>query len=95
MVNHQLITQVLLLDEATSALDSESEQQVQAAIDSMMDQSTGGKSNGTSNFNGPPLTAVVVAHRLSTVRRAHKICLLQNGVVAEEGTYDELQKKGG
>eukprot|EP00931_Biecheleriopsis_adriatica_P019361 TRINITY_DN13212_c0_g1_i1.p1 TRINITY_DN13212_c0_g1~~TRINITY_DN13212_c0_g1_i1.p1 ORF type:complete len:710 (+),score=143.10 TRINITY_DN13212_c0_g1_i1:30-2159(+) len=72
---------VLLLDEATSALDAESEVLVQNAIDGLIAQHD--------------MTVVVVAHRLSTVRRADKICVVSGGVVAEEGTHDELLSRPG
>jgi len=72
---------VLLLDEATSALDSASERQVQKALDELLDQ--GGR------------TTLVVAHRLSTVRHAHQICVLDKGKLAESGTHDELIRKEG
>ncbi|CAI7780581.1 unnamed protein product [Closterium sp. NIES-53] len=65
---------VLLLDEATSALDAESEQAVQAALDVLMGART----------------TLVVAHRLSTVRRAHCIAVLQRGQVVQTGTHDAL-----
>jgi ATP-binding cassette, subfamily B, bacterial MsbA len=71
--------ELLLLDEATSALDNESERIVQEAIESI-----------ASEF-----TIVVVAHRLSTVRRANQICVMENGKIIEKGTYDELLAKGG
>ena len=71
--------ELLLLDEATSALDNESERIVQKAIDSI-----------ASEF-----TIVVVAHRLSTVRQADQICVMENGEIIERGTYDELRVKGG
>ena len=67
---------VLLLDEATSALDAESEAVVQAAIDSMIEQ--GG------------MTVLVVAHRLSTVRDAEQIALIDGGQVADHGTHEEM-----
>ena len=70
---------VLLLDEATSALDTKSERVVQAAIDSLF------KEKG-----GRQLTSIVVAHRLSTIRNADKICVVSQGRVVEEGTFDEL-----
>lgn len=72
---------VLLLDEATSALDAESEYQVQQALD-IITASSG-------------QTVVVIAHRLSTIRNADKIILLRKGLIAEEGTHDELIAKGG
>ena len=67
---------ILILDEATSALDSESERLVQLAID-----------NAILN-----MTAIVVAHRLSTVLHANKIILLHNGSIEAYGTHDELIK---
>jgi len=72
---------VLLLDEATSALDAESERQVQQAIDVMI-------ADGR-------MTVIIIAHRLSTVKNAHKICVIQGGQVAEEGTHDELVGRRG
>ncbi|CAM9993425.1 unnamed protein product, partial [Hapterophycus canaliculatus] len=67
---------VLLLDEATSALDAESEHLVQQAIDNMI--ARGG------------MTVILIAHRLSTVKRADKIVVIRGGKVAEEGTHEEL-----
>ncbi|CAM9471055.1 unnamed protein product [Laminaria digitata] len=73
---------VLLLDEATSALDAESEHLVQQAIDQMI--ARGG------------MTVILVAHRLSTVKRADKICVIRGGKVVEEGAHEELVSvKGG
>jgi ABC-type multidrug transport system fused ATPase/permease subunit len=68
---------ILLLDEATSALDTESEAAVQKALDKAM---TG-------------RTVVVIAHRLSTVVRADKIVVMQQGRVVEEGNHDTLAKR--
>ena len=68
---------ILLLDEATSALDTESEAAVQKALDEAM---TG-------------RTVVVIAHRLSTVVRADKIVVMQQGRVVEEGSHDTLAKR--
>merc|ERR1719150_3679409 len=70
---------ILLLDEATSALDSASEACVQAALDKAK---TG-------------RTTIIVAHRLSTVRNSDKIVAINNGVVEEEGTHDQLMEKKG
>lgn len=69
---------ILLLDEATSALDNGSEQSVQEALDRVM----------------VGRTTVVVAHRLSTVRNADFIAVVQNGVIVETGTHEQLFAKG-
>ena len=70
---------ILILDEATSALDTESEKIVQEALDNLM--------IGRTSF--------VIAHRLSTVRNADKIIVLDGGVVEEFGTHDELMQRKG
>eukprot|EP00898_Chlorokybus_atmophyticus_P005089 jgi/Chlat1/5581/Chrsp369S00851 len=72
---------VLLLDEATSSLDTESEALVQKAIDNLITQGN--------------RTVVLVAHRLSTVRNADSIAVIENGVIAEQGTHDQLLAKEG
>ena len=71
--------ELLLLDEATSALDNESERAVQDAVESI----------------AQTLTIVVIAHRLSTVRRADTIYVMEKGIVVEIGSYNELMDKGG
>jgi ATP-binding cassette, subfamily B, bacterial MsbA len=70
---------ILILDEATSELDSESEMLVQGALNNLM---TG-------------RTVFVIAHRLSTIRRADMIAVLEDGMIRERGTHDELLARGG
>jgi subfamily B ATP-binding cassette protein MsbA len=70
---------ILILDEATSALDSESEALVQSALHNLM----AGR------------TVVVIAHRLSTVRRADRIVVLENGTIADIGPHDDLMTRFG
>ncbi len=70
---------VLILDEATSALDSESEALVQSALHNLM--------SGRTVF--------VIAHRLSTVRRADRIVVIENGTIADIGAHEELMQKLG
>ena len=70
---------ILILDEATSSLDTESERLVQDAINRLMEHRT----------------SLVIAHRLSTVRHADEIIVLQFGKIMERGNHAELMKNGG
>jgi len=72
-------TPMLILDEPTSGLDAVSEKLVFEALDRLME----GK------------TSIVIAHRLSTIRKADAIYVIQDGVIAESGTHEELLKSGG
>ncbi|MEN9613187.1 MAG: hypothetical protein RLZZ628_4001 [Bacteroidota bacterium] len=70
---------ILILDEATSALDSEAEKAVQAALNELMRDRT----------------ALVIAHRLSTVQHAHQILVLNQGEIVERGTHEQLLERKG
>lgn len=70
---------ILILDEATSALDSISENAIQEALETMMEGRT----------------SLVIAHRLSTILKADKIMVVAGGVIAEQGTHDELLAQNG
>lgn len=71
---------ILVADEATSALDAESEALVNRAISDISSSQS--------------LTTILIAHRLSTLKTADQVILMENGVVAEQGTYDQLARQG-
>ena len=70
---------VLILDEATSAVDNETEAALQRSISKI----------------SRDRTAIIIAHRLSTIRNAHRIVVLENGVIIEDGTHEDLVSKRG
>ena len=70
---------MLILDEATSSLDSETESRIQSSIESLQGE----------------LTLVIVAHRLSTIRKSDLILVISQGSIAESGKYEDLQSLGG
>ena len=69
----------MILDEATSALDTVTEEKIQHSFE-MLSQGR---------------TTLVIAHRLTTIKNADRIVVIEKGSIAEEGTHDELLAKGG
>jgi ATP-binding cassette subfamily B protein len=72
-------TPILILDEATSSLDSQTETFIRESIEKLMENRT----------------TIVVAHRLSTLRKMDRIIVLHHGRIIEQGSHDELLKKNG
>ena len=70
---------MLILDEATSSVDTRTEQQIQSAMDQLMENRT----------------SFVIAHRLSTIKNADLILVMNHGDIIESGTHEELLAKGG
>ena len=70
---------ILILDEATSALDSVTESKIQRALDTLAEGRT----------------TLIIAHRLSTIRSAHRILVVEDGLIAEAGSHEELMELGG
>ena len=71
--------QILIMDEATSSVDTETEQQIQKGLATLLKGRTG----------------FIIAHRLSTIRQADHILFIDEGKIAEQGTHGELMRKGG
>ena len=70
---------ILILDEATSSVDTETEREIQAALDHLV----------------KGRTTIAIAHRLGTLRKANRLVVLENGVISETGTHDSLMKHSG
>jgi ATP-binding cassette subfamily B protein len=70
---------ILILDEATSSVDTETEHEIQAALDHLV----------------KGRTTIAIAHRLGTLRKANRLVVLENGVISETGTHDTLMQRGG
>ena len=70
---------ILILDEATASVDTKTEKYIQQAIDNISENKT----------------TIIIAHRLSTVKNADKIVVLEKGIITEMGTHNELYEKGG
>ena len=70
---------ILILDEATSALDSDSERQIQNALEELIKDRT----------------SFVIAHRLSTIEKADRILVVEEGEIVEQGSHNELLEEGG
>ena len=70
---------IMILDEATSSVDTRTEHLIQAAMDTLL--------KGRTSF--------VIAHRLSTIRNADLILVMRDGDIVEQGTHDQLLKRGG
>lgn len=89
---------ILVLDEATSSVDTQSEALIQEALNRLANAPIGafvGSADGDGRQSEHKRTMIVVAHRLSTIKHADRIIVLQNGQIVEEGNHDDLVDRGG
>jgi ABC-type multidrug transport system fused ATPase/permease subunit len=86
---------ILILDEATSSVDTETEFEIQQALEAVMAHRTSPSAEFTLSEAEGLRTSIVIAQRLSTIKRADKIVVIKDGQVVEEGTHQELLARGG
>jgi ABC-type multidrug transport system fused ATPase/permease subunit len=86
---------ILVLDEATSSVDTASETLIQEALSRLATAPLGSVAPEDSNLPARRRTTIVVAHRLSTIKHADRIIVLEHGSIVEEGAHDVLMQRGG